>query len=277
MSAIDTKESVRYAGRLFGYFLMVTLVGGGITVGGAVLLWNNDLFSGGSVDVGAEIIVGGTLTGVGALVILAGFFTIVCNVIADGIRFGVPETGSDAEESPERPREPAWAPVQYRPIADAAPPMQQRAPARDPNHQQPGERDREAQPEENEAWKREVEEDLADGDRPGQEEAAPPAGEETSPEPEPASDSTGRAETGVEREPSTRNRGTSGSATGDDTPPTSETARRDTEPWVSGEDVSSGDPTDRAETDQEGGSGASASDDPLAPGEADDRDRTDSA
>lgn len=276
MSAIDPKESVRYAGRLFGYFLTVTLVGGGITVGGAVLLRNNDVFSGGSVDVGAEIIVGGTLTGVGALVILAGFFTIVLNVIADGVRFGVPETGSDAEESPERSRTPAWAPAQYRPVAGAAPPMQQRAPARDPNHQQPGERDREAKPEENEAWKREVEEELADDDRPGGE-AAPPAGEETSPEPEPASDSTGRAGTGVEREPSTRNRGASGSTTGDDTPPTSETARRDTEPWVSGEDVSSGDPTDGEETDQEGASGASASDDPLAPGESDDRDRTDSA
>ncbi|WP_136687721.1 hypothetical protein [Halorhabdus amylolytica] len=306
MSAIDPKDAGKYAGRLFGYFLTVTVVGGGITLSGVVLLRNNGVFSGGSVDVGAEVIVGGALTGVGALVILAGFFTIVLNVIADGVRFGVAETASEAEDGPEQLREPAWPPNQYRPATGERPPVRQRPPVREPNHQQPDDRDRE--PEENEPWKREVEEKLADEDRPGQgdnpgrKRATPPTGQATGPneppettstpegangrrsgaageagnvEREPSGGSTGRAGSDVEREPGDqiRNQSENTSEVRETSAP-DDSGRTDSETWVSGEDVSNKEPNE-GEVDRSGEPETSASEDPLAPGEIEESDSID--
>mgnify|MGYP000486505123 CR=1 FL=1 len=311
MSAIDPKESAKYAGRLFGYFLTVTVIGGGITIGGAALLWNNGVLSGGSVDVGSEVIVGSALTGVGALIILAGFFTIILNVIADGVRFGVAETASEAEDGPEQPRVPAWPPSQYRPAAGQAPPVRQRTPVRESGHRQPADRNRDPEVEESnedDAWKREVEEKLADEDRPrqggkaGTEGTTSPKGQAAERnEPrgarseserarerrsgttedtgnvglESSDRSTGRTESGVEREPEAPSRQEPENAAGTGEPPAAgDPDRTDSEAWVSGEDVGSEEPmAERNDRDEE--SETSTSEGPLTSGETETPDSTD--
>ncbi|MFB6202110.1 MAG: hypothetical protein ABEI98_08880 [Halorhabdus sp.] len=165
MTAIDPKESARYAGRLFGYLLVVSVVGGGITAGGVVLLEDTTLFSSGSVDVGAEVIVGGTLTGVGGLVILAGLFAIVLNVIADGVRFGVGATPTVERESIGQPAS-RWSPSQPRRIATRAPPSRPNTSSRESDREQTSQRTRErTDTRHGETWKREVEEKLSAEER----------------------------------------------------------------------------------------------------------------
>jgi len=296
MTAIDPRDTVRYTVRLFGYFLTVAIVGGAITVGGAVLLREANVYSGGSVDVGAEMVVGGILTGVGALVVLAGLFAIVLNVIADAVRFGVegttattPETEQVTARAPPQPR------GQYV-AAERVPPAPRRPPAREPDRgQQPeGATERSEEGADDEAWKHEVEEKLAEEDRPEQADSGH-SGRSTAQSDDSAASAGGsdaeRSHTGTTTPSngdagarSGQRRGTAGereageqSQTRSDSPAgtagqetTEEGTDSDSETWVSGEAVNEGERTDTADSETGG-------EDPLAPGGTADSDATEAA
>lgn len=274
MTAIDPRGSARYAGRLFGYFLVVAIVGGGITAGGVALLRNNDVFSGGSIDVGAEVIVGGALAGVGVLVVLAGFFVIVLNVIADGVRYGVADR-VDSRATPQPERTPAWVPSRGRRPVERTAPVARRPPGRDRDHDRQPERSRDAveRDVDEEPWKREVEEHLEDepgrptrgsaderGERtdeprdvPGGsgESTARRTGSAAGHERDTATGSRGRPESAVEREPVEESRPPTGRAE----PPEGD----DSETWVSGDEVSG-----QGGSDAAGPDGSPTDDDPTA-------------
>ena len=182
MTAIDPRETVRYATRLFGYFLVVTIVGGGIAAGGAVLLRDENVFSGGSVDIGAEVIVGGALAGVGLLLVVAGVFAIVLNVVADAVRYGVEDAPAEPDTEPVPSQQPAWTPDRRRRPPSRTPPPRGRPATRAPDSQQAtpsSAKPADEQSESDEPWKREVEEQLSE--RPARDSGAetPPASEPT--------------------------------------------------------------------------------------------------
>ncbi|WP_158853529.1 hypothetical protein [Halorhabdus sp. CUG00001] len=161
MTAIDPKASARYWARLFGYFLVLAVTGGGLTGGGIYLLDEAEAFPGGpAVDIGTELAAGGVLTTLGTLLVLAGFLTIVLNVVADGVRAGVEAAGNPAETAAsdaETGNEPATddaKTVEFAPGESTSAPRARDGRARAPSSQP------RSSPEDDEAWKREVERKL---------------------------------------------------------------------------------------------------------------------
>lgn len=110
MASISFTQNIRHWLRLSGYLLAVALIGGGLTGGGLSVLEDMSVLTPGgpSPAVGVNFLAGAGLVALGSLVMVAGVFVIVLNVIADGVRVGVENAQSGQEplveeedESPE--------------------------------------------------------------------------------------------------------------------------------------------------------------------------------
>ncbi|WP_181684722.1 hypothetical protein [Halorhabdus salina] len=208
MTAINPKASARYWARLFGYFLVLAVIGGGFTGGGIYLLDEAEAFPGGpGVDVGTELAAGGVLTAVGVLLVLAGFLTIVLNVVADGVRAGVEAASGPTEtvaSDAETADEPATDDVETKTFA---PGETASAPQAGGDQQHVVSAQARASAEDDEAWKREVEQKLeTEGERASGERAAQrPEQTATDDESPPAESQSGGQERPGASEPVTRN------------------------------------------------------------------------
>lgn len=111
MAALSARDAFRYGGRLFGYLLVTTVLGGGLLAGGlglAVTLEPAVLPGGAAPESFAAVAVGGLVAFLGVLVLAAGWLTVVLMTVADAVRLGVddstlgPATPSD-DVSPSSP------------------------------------------------------------------------------------------------------------------------------------------------------------------------------
>jgi len=105
MPALTARESARYGVRLFGYLLAATLLGGAFVAAGAgvALSIESTFFEQLTGDAGTNVsalAAFGALSGIGVLVVLAGFGLVVFTAVADAVRIGTNRAPSpDAAES----------------------------------------------------------------------------------------------------------------------------------------------------------------------------------
>jgi len=301
MATITLKESLRHWMRLFGYFLGVAVVGGAVAGGGLALLEDvpNWAPGGAAPDVGVKLIAGAGLLGVGALVSVAGFFTIVLVVVADGVRFGidaardVPDDGDETDDgtSAETVPDPAERVARRRirrsqlggqPGGRRTVDHGRTQTTTDPTPQHETDA-RDSDGEDDEHWMREVERDLAVADEPAAEQ--PPADTkptESEAETEPVSQPPKReqAEDGRSAEPpaadvpekdgdtDTRPATDAPDTTGDaDTRSATDFDDTPTDEWVGAG------PSDDPDVDDIGGTGVGRADD-TQPGSSGDSDQT---
>ena len=99
MPALTARESARYGLRLFGYLLATTLLGGAFVAAGAgvALSIESAFFEQLTGEAGTNLsalAAFGALSGVGVLVVLAGFVLVVFTAVADAVRIGTNRTRS---------------------------------------------------------------------------------------------------------------------------------------------------------------------------------------
>lgn len=264
MTTISLKASVGYWLRLFGYFFGLVMVSGGISAGGVYLLDEAEAWPGGpGVDLGVELAGGIALTTIGGLLLFAGLFVIALNVVADGVRRGVEATQSKESRSEDGAdttnSEDESEAVTFPPGATAS----GRRATRD---EHPADSDTEpARSDDDERWKREVEEKLASSDSRSPELSA--GAERTTDQRAPAQESEPTEPTDRPQEPFEQ-----------PSTPIERGAEADADEWVSGEAVREHDdaPTGDRRSEQQNGSprddredtnreGTAEKTDPLAP------------
>ncbi|ERJ05300.1 hypothetical protein HLRTI_002742 [Halorhabdus tiamatea SARL4B] len=179
MATITLKQTLSHWARLFGYVLGVAVVGGAVAGGGLAVLEDvpNWAPGGAAPDVGVNLVVGAGLLAVGALVLLAGFFTIVLVVVATGVEAAGDDADgdrSDGDSTDDPVPDPAERLASRRrarrgpTTANAEPTRpQERAESRSaeaPAPEQPNENERSDATDRGEDWMREVERDLVEGE-----------------------------------------------------------------------------------------------------------------